>query len=105
MPAPENFSMDYLLSSNPQKIRNILSVKEIKLSKISQNKIYPAVPDLDTRDGGAIARNFINGLTVLGFGQIDNVTKSFKRFHPDDEDCRNNDDLRRKWIKLGMMEG
>ena len=76
----------------------------MKISKISQNKIYPAVPDLDTRDGGLIARNFLNGLAVLGFGTVDNETKTFRRVHPDDEECSDPDDLRRKWLQLGLLE-
>ena len=102
MPAPENFDMDYLLSVNPQKTRNILNVPEIKLRKISQNKMYPSVPDDDLREGSMIARNFVQGLVVLGLGEVDKTTKSFRRFNPDDPDCHNPDELREMWGKLNM---
>ena len=102
MPAPEDFDMDYLLSVNPQKTRNILMVPEIKLRKISQNKMYPSVPEDDLREGSMIARNFVQGLVVLGLGEVDKNTKTFRRFDPDDSTCHNPDVLREKWRKLNM---
>ena len=102
MPPPEDFNIDYLLSVNPQKTRNLLMVPEIKLRKITQNKMYPSVPDNDLREGSMIARNFVQGLVVIGLGEVDKNTKSFRRFHPDDENCHNPEKLKEIWGKLNI---
>lgn len=102
MPSPENFTLDYVLSF-PRPTRRILLCKEKKLSEISRDKIYPPVPATDTRDGGAIARNFVQGLSVLGFGEVDVKGKMFKRYNPDDEDCPAVDDLRSVWKVLNIL--
>ena len=68
-----------MLAVNPQKkARNLLSVKEIKMATNSQNKMYTVISDTDHREGGAIARNFVQGLEVLGLGKVDKDSKCFK---------------------------
>ena len=64
--------------------------------------MYPSVPDSDTRDGSVIARNFIQGLVVVGLGEVDKHTKTFKRFDPNHEACHDREYLRQKWEQLGL---
>ena len=92
----ENCSMDYLIA-NARVTKRIQKKSEISVSAITRDKIYPHVGD----DSGAhIARKFLNGLVVLGFGELVENSKIFKRYHPDDDSCPHKDDLRQKWATL-----
>ena len=102
MSDPEKFSLDYVMDSNPIKVKKLLSVPQVKLRNVSGNKMYPSVPDTDTRDGAMIARNWLQGLVVLGLGEIDKASKVFKRYHPDDPKCHDKDGLRKIWDVLNI---
>ena len=102
MPAPENFTFDYVMDSNPTKVKNLLSVPQVKIRNVTGNKMYPSVPDTDTRDGAQIARNWLQGLVVLGLGEVDKASKVFKRFHPDDPNCHDREGLRKIWNSLNI---
>ena len=101
MPVPEKFTLDYVMDSNPTKVKKLLSVPQVKLRNVSGNKMYRSVPDSDTTDGAMIARNWFQGL-VLRLGEVDKTSKVFKGFHPDDPKCHDKEYLRKIWDDLNI---
>ena len=98
LPEPENLTIEYL--QHYQKVtKPFLQHKKIPLVAMSKDKIYPVVNNLS---GSHIATKFVNGLQHLGFGIISPASKTFKRYHPDDENCPDKDGLRKKYKLLNL---
>ena len=98
VPEPENFTMDYAVE-NSKIVRKYLSASSIPMSMVSRDKMYPIV---NNHQGQAVGKKFVEGLKNIGLGYISPSSKSFKRFHPDDENCPDRDNLRRKYRLLNL---
>ena len=99
VPEPENCTMDYLIA-NARIVKRVLNKDEISISSITRDKIYP-VSGNDT--GAHIARKFLNGMVNLGLGVLKDNGKVFQRYHFDDEDCPDKEELENKWKKLQLI--
>ena len=94
VPEPSDISMEYLLLHQIH-VMNILKVDEIKIKDITRMKNYP------NGTGGRLpAVKFVRGMEQNGLGKFSLELDSFKRYHPDDEDCPSREDVRRKWQRL-----
>ena len=82
-------------------LKRIFKSEKLPLSTISGNNMYPVI---NAEKGTDVAKRFVNGLCSVGLGEVivDQETKQkcFKRFHPDDEDCPDKENLKLKWKKL-----
>lgn len=98
LPDPENLTMEYL--QQYQKVtKRLLQHEKIPLSSVSRDKIYPVVNNIS---GSQIASKFVGGLQQLGFGYVSPSSKSFKRYHPEDENCPDKEGLRKKYKQLNL---
>ena len=79
LPEPENITLEHLVQYQ-KSTKQILQQETITV--ISKNKIYPIVNKVS---GSNIATKFVKGLEKLGLGYISPASKSFKRYHADDE--------------------
>jgi hypothetical protein len=94
VPEPSEITIEYLMSYQSQ-VRNILRNNEIKINDITRMKCYP------TGKGGRLpAIKFVKGLEINGLGKYSKEADSFKRFHPDDEECPDRDEVKSKWQRL-----
>lgn len=94
VPEPTEITIEYLMSYQSQ-VRNILRNNEIKINDITRMKSYP------TGKGGRLpALKFVKGLEINGLGKYLKETDSFKRFHPDDEECPDREEVKTKWQRL-----
>jgi hypothetical protein len=97
VPEPSQISMEYLMSHQTH-VKNILRTAEIKIKDITRMKNYP------NGTGGRVpALKFVKGLELNGLGTFSKDSDSFKRFHPDDDECPSPDDVKAKWQRL-MIE-
>ena len=89
IPQPENMTMDYLLSNYTHARSLCLKSEKVQMGVITKNKMYPHGDDLEK--GRQPAFRFVRGLEFMGLGKYSPSTDSFKRFHPNDENCPDKD--------------
>ena len=101
IPQPENMTMDYLLS-NYTHVRSLcLKSEKVQMGVITKNKMYPHGEELEK--GRTPAYRFVRGLQAMGLGKYSPSSDSFKRFHPNDENCPDKkEELKKKWQKLNF---
>ena len=80
-------------------VAKIISQDQIAMSSITRDKIYPVV---NNESGSGIANKFIQGLHNLGFGKYSPNSKSFKRYRPNDENCPDRENLKKKYKQLNI---
>ena len=98
LPEPENITLEHLVQY--QKVtKQILQQENIPMSTISKNKIYPIVNNVS---GSHVANKFVKGLEKLGLGYVSPSSKSFKRYHPNDENCPDREGLQKKYKFLNL---
>ena len=73
--------MDYTVT-NHKIVKKYLITPSIPMSLVSRDKMYPIVQNVT---GKHISNKFVKGMMNLGLGNISPTSKSFKRFHHDDE--------------------
>ena len=98
VPEPENITIEYLIPYHRQ-VKRILTNESIPLSLITRDKIYPVV---NNESGTNVASKFVSGLENLGFGKFSPNSKSFKRYSPEDENCPDRENLRKKYKTLNI---
>ena len=100
IPQPENMTMDYLLSNYTHARSLCLKSDKVQMGVITKNKMYPHGEDLEK--GRQPAFRFVRGLECLGLGKYSPSTDSFKRFNPNDDNCPDKEELKKKWQKLNF---
>ena len=98
LPEPENFSIENA-QQHQRLVKKIISQPTIPLSIVSRDKIYPVINGVS---GSQVGTKFLRGLQNIGLGQISPVSKTFKRCHPDDENCEDRDELKKKYKRLNL---
>ena len=98
LPEAENLTVEYLVLFH-QKVRKIVCQDKILMSSITTDKIYPVV---NNESGSVVANKFVQGLQNLGFGKYSPNSKSFKRFRPNDENCPDRENLKKKYRQLNI---
>ena len=93
-------TVDFLVPHR-RHVQRLLQPESVPMAQITGNKMYPVINQMK---GQAVGYRFVNGLVSLGLGRVENVSgkPTFKRFHPEDEDCPNRDDVQSKWAKLDL---
>ena len=99
IPDPENMTLDYLIS-NYAYTRSLCLQECVPVGKITRNKIYPHGEQMES--GRVPAIRFLRGLEKLGLGKYSPSTDSFKRYNPNNEECPDRDELKKKWQKLNF---
>ena len=62
-------------------------------------------PVINKEKGSEVAIRFVKGLCSVGLGEVvsnEENKKCFKRFHPNDDECPDKEDLKIKWRKLNI---
>jgi hypothetical protein len=86
----KNFTLEHTMMYQ-RRVKKIMSTPKIQLSAVAKDKIYPIINNVA---GAQVGLDFLRGLENDGLGKIQE--KSFKRYHPDDADCIDKENLRKR---------